>query len=125
MVTQQTGCLIIHLSVVSVFPTVMHSKLLGIVESSILTLSHSMLQKTQQLQSTYLYVFSLCLIVEDVCNLLSKDLLSAGSSMDTHHGYTNGPGGIAYGHLQVDSISLRVRGRGEKLKNASYTLHMV
>ena len=38
--------------------------------------------------------------------LLSKDLLAAGSGVDTNHGDPNGPGGVAYGHLKVGVISL-------------------
>ena len=59
----------------------------------------------------HLYVLSLCLVIEHVCNLLGKDLLPAGSGMDTHHGDANRPGGIADRHPEIDVIGLRWSGR--------------
>ena len=57
---------------------------------------------------THLDVLSLSLIIQNMCNLLSKDLLSSGSSMDAHHGHSNRPGSVAYGHPEVDVIGLHV-----------------
>ena len=59
-----------------------------------------------QYSVTNLYVLALCFVIEYVRYLLSKDLLAAGSGVDTNHGDSNGPGGVAYGHLQVGVISL-------------------
>jgi hypothetical protein len=40
-------------------------------------------------------------------NMLGKDLLPASSGMDTNHGDTDRPGGIANGHLKVSIIRLK------------------
>ena len=58
--------------------------------------------------SPHLDVLSLCLVVQNVCYLLRKDLLSSGSGVDTHHGHSNRPGSVAYGHPEVDVIGLHV-----------------
>jgi len=39
---------------------------------------------------------------------LSKDLLPPCPGVDTHHGHSNRPGGIAYGHLKIGIIGLHV-----------------
>ena len=54
----------------------------------------------------YLYVLSLCLVIENVGNLLREDLLSPGTSVDADHGHSNGPRGVANSHGQIGIISL-------------------
>ena len=56
---------------------------------------------------THLDVFPLCFIIQHVCNLLGEDLLSASPGMDTHHGHTDGPGGVADSHGQVRITGLQ------------------
>ena len=55
----------------------------------------------------YLYIFPLCLIIRNMSYLLGKDLLSACTSMDSHHGHSDGPRSIPNSHGQVGIISLQ------------------
>ncbi len=54
----------------------------------------------------YLNVLSLSLIIENMCNLLREDLLPPSTSMDTHHGHTNRPGGVTNRHGEVRIVCL-------------------
>ena len=46
----------------------------------------------------YLNILSLCLIIQDMSDLLRKNLLPTSTSMDAHHGNANGPGSITNSH---------------------------
>lgn len=48
-----------------------------------------------------LNVFSLSLIIQDMSHIFGENLLSPCASMNTNHSYTNRPGCIANGHLEV------------------------
>lgn len=51
-------------------------------------------------------VLPLGLVVQHVRHVFREDLLSSRTGVDTHHGHTDGPGGIANCHLQVRIIGL-------------------
>lgn len=53
-------------------------------------------------------VFSLCLVVEDVGDILSENLLSTRTGVDSDHGYTDGPWRVPDGHLKVGVTRLRI-----------------
>lgn len=55
---------------------------------------------------TYLDVFPLRLVVENVSHVFGEDLFSPSTGVDTHHGHTNGPRGVTNGHLQVGVVGL-------------------
>ena len=54
-------------------------------------------------------VFSLCLVVEDVGDILSENLLSTRTGVDSDHGYADGPWRVPDGHLKVGVTRLRIR----------------
>jgi len=57
-------------------------------------------------QAYDLDVFSLCFIIEYVCHISRKDLLTASACMDTDHRHSNRPRSIANCHLKVCIIRL-------------------
>jgi len=54
-----------------------------------------------------LNVFSLCFVIQNVCNITSKDLLSASTCMYTNHRHSNWPRCIADCHFKVRIVCLQ------------------
>ena len=58
--------------------------------------------------TTYLDVLALDLVVEDMCDVLVRNLLSSSSSVNSHHGDADRPGSVADCHLQVRVVRAQV-----------------
>lgn len=55
-----------------------------------------------------LNVFPLGLVVEHMGDVFGEDLLTSSTSVDTHHGHTDGPRSVSYSHLQISIVCLYV-----------------
>lgn len=53
-----------------------------------------------------LNVFPLGLVVEHMGDVFGEDLLTSSTSVDTHHGHTDGPRSVSYSHLQISIVCL-------------------
>lgn len=57
----------------------------------------------------YLYVLPLCLVIEHMSYVSGWDFFTPCTSVNSHHGYSNGPGRVSDGHLQVSVIGLKIQ----------------
>lgn len=56
---------------------------------------------------THLDIFSLGLVIEHVGDVFGEDLFTSSTSVDAHHGHTDGPWSVSYSHLQIGIVRLQ------------------